>query len=129
MPRPRKASNVMEMNGRFDREPSKRRIDPESPGELGLPPRHLELARKRIWRELSKQLPIGVGREADRFSFEILVTLMLKQRSGIIGSGELGALCNLLTKFGLTPVSRANVAMPAGTARDGNNPFSEFSEE
>jgi len=124
--RPRKPSATMEASGAFDRDPARRRKDPETTGELGRAPKHLKPEHKKIWTELAKLLPVGVARNADKFSFELIVSLMYKQRFEAISGSELATLCSLLGKFGLDPQSRAKVAMPVSTKVDASNPFMEF---
>jgi phage terminase small subunit len=116
----------MEASGAFDRDPARRRKDPETTGALGRAPKHLDVGHRKVWAELQKVLPIGVARNADKFSFELIVGLMHKQRYSIITGSELATLCSLLSKFGLDPQSRAKVAMPVSTKADATNPFASF---
>ena len=129
MARPRKSSAAMEASGSFDRDPARRRVDPKADGNLGKPPKHLTAERAKIWRELVKTMPEGVGAAADRIAFEVLVSLADKFRNSDRGlsSSELTNFTSLLGKFGLTPASRSNVAIPVST-KAGSNPFEEFTE-
>jgi phage terminase small subunit len=125
MARPRKPTALLEAKGSFDRDPARRRKDPKTTGELGAPPAHLDPARKQIWRELAALLPLGVARNADRFSFELIAGLMHRYRTETLTGSELSSLVSLLSKFGLDPSNRAKVAQPVST-KDDKNPFSEF---
>jgi phage terminase small subunit len=125
MPRPRKPTTLLELAGVFDRNPARRRVDPEISGALGKPPKHLDVERRKVWLELSKLLPLGVARNADRFSYELICDLMYRQRYQSITGAELGSLVSLLSKFGRDPSSRAKVATPVSTKSE-SNPFLEF---
>lgn len=125
MARTRKPTAIMEASGAFDRDPARRRIDPETTGELGDPPRHLTPDNKKIWKEIAASLPVGVAKNADRMAFEVLVGLMHRFRNADLSGAQLSSLTGLLSKFGLTPASRASVATPAST-KEGSNPFTEF---
>jgi phage terminase small subunit len=125
MARPRKPTALLEAKGSFDRDPARRRKDPVTTGELGPAPAHLDIDQKKVWRELSALLPIGVARNADRFSFELIVSLMYRQRTEGLSGSELSSLVSLLSKFGLDPSNRAKVAQPVST-KDESNPFAEF---
>lgn len=124
--RPRKPSAIMEASGAFDRDPQRRRKDPETTGELGRPPRHLKPDRAKIWKEIAKNLPVGVARNADRLAFEILVELTFQFRFGEVTGAQLSNMSSLIARFGGTPSDRAKVAQPVSTKVDATNPFTEF---
>jgi phage terminase small subunit len=126
MSRPRIPTAILEAKGSFDRNPALRRKDPETTGELGEAPVHFDADRTAIWHELSALLPLGVARNADRFSFELICDLMYQQRFQGIKSADLNALISLLRSFGLDPASRAKVATPVTTKDDDSNPFNRF---
>ena len=115
----------MEASGAFDRDPQRRRKDPETTGELGRPPRHLKPDRAKIWKELAKVLPVGVGRNCDRLAFEVLVELTFQFRHNEVTGAQLSNMTSLISKFGIDPASRSKVAQPVST-RDEDNPFREF---
>jgi hypothetical protein len=85
---------------------------------------HFDADRTAIWYELSALLPLGVARNADRFSFELICDLMYQQR--FQGTADLNALISLLRSCGLDPASRAKVATPVSTKDDESNPFNRF---
>lgn len=115
----------MEASGAFDRDPARRRVDPSTSGELGEAPGHLSDEQAAVWNELAAILPIGVARNADRFSFELITSLMLSHRTTGLRGPALSTLTSLLSRFGLDPASRSKVAAPVST-RDAANPFYEF---
>ena len=125
MARPRKPTASMEAAGAFDRNPARRRKDPATTGQLGSAPTHLSPDKRKVWSELSRLLPVGVARNADRFSFELITDLMHRHRTQGLSGSELSTLASLLSKFGLDPSSRAKVATPVST-KDESNPFAEF---
>lgn len=116
----------MEASGAFDRDPSRRRKDPETTGALGRAPKHLQPDRIKIWKELAKVLPVGVGRNSDRLAFEVLVELTFQFRHGTLTGAQLGNMTSLISKFGGEPASRTRVAQPVSTKVDGSNPFTSF---
>lgn len=89
-------------------------------------PAHLDPDEKKIWKELGRLLPKGVARNADRFAFELISSLMWRQRSEGLRGADLSCLVGLLSRFGLDPSSRAKVAAPASTNEDETNPFTQF---
>jgi phage terminase small subunit len=128
MSRPRTPSAILEAKGTFDRNPARRRRDPETKGELGKAPGHLDDERAEIWDELAQNLPEGVARNADRLAFEVLVELTYKFRFQGVTGAELSNMTGLISKFGLDPASRAKVAVPVSTKEDASNPFTEFTK-
>jgi hypothetical protein len=55
MARPRKPSNILELNGAFKRNPSRGRArenEPVSNGEIGEPPAHLQANVAACWHEI-----------------------------------------------------------------------------
>ena len=78
-----------------------------------------------LWAELANLVPIGVGEHSDRWTFEVLVCLMAKFRSGIALGGEVSQLLSLLAKFGMTPSDRSRVSA-ALPAEPKNDPWGKF---
>jgi hypothetical protein len=96
MGRPRTPVAILEPRGSFDTHPERRRVDPETTGELGQAPDHMSQDRAAICYELASILPVGVARNADRFAVELLCDLMFKFRTDALKGADLSQLVSLL---------------------------------
>jgi len=123
MPQNRVSTRVMEARGAFERHPERERHDPPSAGPLGDAPDGMGDDEKALWAELEGIMPSGVTEKSDRWSFEVLVRLMAKMRSGKASGSDVSQLTSLLAKFGMTPSDRSRVAGPTAARVD---PFAEF---
>lgn len=123
MARPRTPTNVLKMNGAFDKNPNREREDPDT-GKLKSCPAHLSAEQRDIWKEIVKAAPKNVLTEADRFGLEICSVLLNQFRLDPVEfpAAKLVRLETLLGKFGMTPSDRAKVAGPAQKKPQGN-PF------
>jgi len=123
MARPRTPTNVLKMNGAFDKNPQREREDPDT-GKLKSCPAHIPEAQQEIWKEIVKAAPKNVLTEADRFGLEICCALLNQFRLDPVEfpAAKLVRLEALLGKFGMTPADRAKVAGPAQKKPQGN-PF------
>jgi hypothetical protein len=70
----------------------------------------MRVGHRILWAELANIVPIGVAENSDRWTFEVLVCLMAKFRSGVALGGEVSQLLSLLAKFGMTPSDRSRVS-------------------
>jgi hypothetical protein len=85
----------------------------------------MRIAHRKLWYELAKIVPQGVAEHSDRWTFEVLVCLMAKFRSGAALGGEVSQLLSLLAKFGMTPSDRSRVsATPQDEPK--HDPWSKF---
>jgi len=128
MPQRRTSSRVLKARGSHLRHPERARArakEPKYTGPLGAPPKEMRAGHRRLWSELADLVPAGVAEHSDRWTFEVLVCLMAKFRSGMALGGEVSQLLSLLAKFGMTPSdrSRVSVAPPRAPKSD---PWSKF---
>lgn len=126
MARPRVATELLELRGTFDKNPSRRRpIGPKSERALGKPPASLTAAEAACWREAVRNAPGGVLTAADRWLVEIAARLMARLRAEGVGGlrgAELSQLTTALGKLGWTPADRSRVS-GAATPPDVENPW------
>lgn len=127
MGRPRTPTNVLELKGAFKKNPQREREDAETAGALKPPPTHMTEGQKAIWREFVKAAPKGVITESDRFSLELVATLLDEFRAdpAEFTAAKLVRLETLIGKFGMTPADRAKIAGPAQKKPKGN-PFADL---
>jgi hypothetical protein len=93
-------------------------------GGIGPPPDHLDEATAALWRQLAARLPEGVGNRHDGPSFELLVAVMAKLRSGKFSAADCVQLRSLLHDFGMNPSSHLRASMPPPDLRP--NKLQEF---
>jgi hypothetical protein len=114
MARNRTPTAILDARGSFIAQPSRARTEEPNNGEpLGEPPSRLCEAGQFLWKELEQDLQPGVALKSDRYAFESLVLLKLREREGTIMAADRGQLISLYSHFGLTPSSRSKVAVPA----------------
>ncbi len=85
MPQRRTLTRVLKARGSHVRHPERARArsrEPKYTGALGAPPDKMQRAHKELWAELDGLVPPGVAEHSDRWTFEVLVCLMAKFRSG-----------------------------------------------
>ena len=128
MPAHRKPTALLEASGSIyhDRKRHENRAtEPKPSGPLGNAPKHFDAARKRIWKELAATAPPHVLTNADRWTVELLCTLMAKLRDGSISTGETSQLTILLGKLAMTPADRSKVNVTAPEINH-DDPWSAF---
>lgn len=127
MARPRTPTNVLDARGAFDKNPNRKREDPEVAGPLKGAPGYFDAEQVAIWKEVVKAAPKNVVTESDRFALEIAVLLLQQFRSDPIDftAAKLVRLETLLGKFGMTPSDRAKVAGPV-SKKPGGNAFADL---
>jgi phage terminase small subunit len=109
---------ILDARGSFLKHPERRRPnEPQEARPLGNAPMCLTPEQKKLWREIARNLPPGVGKISDRYAFEILVRLLAKERADSINNNERGQLIKLLGSFGMTPADRSKVSIDS-TALD-----------
>lgn len=124
MARPRTPTNVLDARGAFEKNPNRKREDPEVAGPLKAAPAYFSDEQVIIWKDLVKAAPKNVVTESDRFALEIATMLLQQFRLDPVDftAAKLVRLETLLGKFGMTPSDRAKVAGPA-KKKSGGNPF------
>jgi hypothetical protein len=114
MPRPRlsydqaKARGADQVNaGRF----ADRKNAPPTQGVIGLPPKSLTAAEKKVWKELAIAIPDGVAGESDRIAVEIASRLLHQFRTNAhtMQSSRISLLMNMLSRLGLDPQARTRL--------------------
>jgi phage terminase small subunit len=101
-------TEILDARGSFLKHPERRRPnEPQEARPLGNAPMCLTPEQKKLWREIARNLPPGVGKISDRYAFEILVRLPAKERADSINNNERGQLIKLLGSFGMTPADRS----------------------
>lgn len=128
MARPRKPSNILELNGAFKRNPSRGRARENEPvpiGEIGDPPDHMPSNVAECWREIVGFAHPGVLCKADRLIVEhaarILSSLRADQWRG--NPALLNRFEVVLGKLGMSPADRSRVSI---FKKSGANPYAEF---
>jgi phage terminase small subunit len=102
---------ILDAKGTFIKHPEyKRPNEPIVTAPLGSPPAHLTAEQKKAWKEIAKQIPPGVAKQADRLSLEMMSVLLCKFRTGNAKAAETAQLINLLARFGMTPADRTKVS-------------------
>lgn len=66
----RKPAAILELNGAFDRNPSRRREDPVNDQPIGAPPEHLTDDERQAWAELVDEQYPGVFNKSHRKAVE-----------------------------------------------------------
>jgi len=103
---------ILDAKGAFLTHPERRRPnEPQETRPLGNAPRCLTAGQKKLWGEIARNLPPGVGKVSDRHAFEMLVRLMAKERADAINNNQRGQLIKLLGSFGMTPADRAKISV------------------
>jgi phage terminase small subunit len=115
-------TEILDARGSFLKHPERRRPnEPQETRLLGNAPRCLTAEQKKLWGEISHNLPPGVGKVSDRHAFEMLVRLMAKERADSINNNERGQLIKLLGSFGMTPADRSKISIDS-------TPLDEFQQ-
>jgi len=123
----RKPSVIMELNGTYKHNPSRRRKTVE-PSEvpIGEPPAHLGEDQAAIWREIRDIAPPMVLKHCDGVALEMMTVLVLKLRTApfTMTAADAGQLRNYLGEFGMTPASREKFSVDQTPKKA--DTFSEF---
>ncbi len=126
MGRNRTPSNILDLRGAFEKNPQRRREEPEVERELGEPPPHFDEARRAAWAEIVSHAPAGVLTRADRIAVEMLADLLTRYRASMAPDGEKFTsadrrdLMALLARFGMTAADRSRVAAPKEREEQGD---------
>jgi phage terminase small subunit len=110
MPAHLKPTEILELNGSFQKNPKRRRpVAPKSKDEIGEPPAHLDPTEKQIWAELIQNAPQGVLTSADRVILALACQLESKARTRTISDAQRNQLIKILSLFGFTPADRSRI--------------------
>lgn len=116
MGRPRKATNVLEASGAFDKNPQRRRErggEPIPTGEIGDPPPGFgKTTRKgKAWREIVENCPPKVLANSDRILVELAATLMaeFRKKPEAFTAAMYSQLRGALGSLGMDPASRSKI--------------------
>ena len=127
MSRPRKPTELLELNGAFKHDPSRRRpISPKSTGDVGDPPDYFAMNEKAAWFELIAISAAGVLTAADRVVLEMTARLLAKYRIGTLSHHETKDLQWCLSHLGLSPADRSKILPGSSDSLGPSSPFSEF---
>jgi len=103
----------MEATGGFKNNPDRKRKDPDTGGELGLPPTDLDEEELRAWIDIVNNAPLNVLRNSDR----AIVTLAARIQAHIkihdlldISVGMIAQYQKCLAALGMTPADRSRVS-------------------
>jgi len=127
MPRPRKPTKVLEMQGAYKANPQRKKErvnEPKPDTDIGNPPRGFTAAQKKIWQEMIDITPDGVITRMDRFILEVVSVMLCRFREAYTGRGkplqssEYGILMRALTSLGMTPADRSKVLVPPEKTED-----------
>jgi hypothetical protein len=128
--RPRKPTKLHVLQGTRPGATTRDRAAEPECAPLGEPPAHWTAAveagseseekaariKVAIWHEIVAALPPGVITEADRFTVEIAVELLVRLRLGLTSAAEIGNLQRALASLGMTPADRSKVGVKGGDA-------------
>lgn len=128
MARPRKATNILELNGAFRHDPKRgreRENEPVPLAEIGPCPVTLDPDEVVVWEDMVSRMPYGVLGDCDRDHLEVVVRLMAYTRRVPVEEWEAAKIARLdamLGKLGMNPADRSKVkaekAPPKNAFRD-----------
>jgi hypothetical protein len=134
MPKPRKSIQELMLSGTYqvNKRRYEHRLNPVATVQLpvGTAPRHLQATERAVWAEVVRSAPEGLLGRPDRIVLEVAARLIVKMRTGEYKPSDVGALLNVLTKLGLTPVSRRklNLEPPVTVEPVTKSPWDELAE-
>ena len=126
MPKPRKPTAVLDLNGAYKKNPSRRREnEPKIDKLVGDPPAYFDKEQAAMWHEIKSCLVDGVALLSDKFSLEILCNTLVEYRRNPFEftAADKAQLRAMLNSFGMSPGSRAGIEIPRS---NDDNPFTKF---
>ena len=79
-------------------------------------PAQLSARRSALWNALRGTIAAGVTSKADQYAFEAIVRLMTVMAPGDAPTAPYARLRDVLSKFGITPVSRSRATVLSSSA-------------
>lgn len=117
---PRKATNLLLLNGAFDKNPQRaRENEPESKAPFPKKPPALYRLTKHeqsCWSHIVDIVPVGVLKESDLPTVLQAIKLLSKLIKNTIMATEMARLSIELGKLGLSPSDRAKLTVEKGKA-------------
>ena len=127
MPRPRLPTELLQLHGAFEKNPSRRRpIGPKSELPIGEPPDYFADDERQCWAEVEAIAAAGVLTAADRFVVELLARLVAKLRRSWLSGAEMSALTWCCSRLGMTPSDRSRVTGGPPPVPDRESPWSKL---
>ena len=112
MPQPRVPTEILEARGAYVAHPERRAArenEPKPSAPLGDPPKSLDAAHKRLWREIVSEIPDYVVGNCDRKVVEVASRLLYKIRKDTAMVSEQALFLKCLIELGMTPCARSKV--------------------
>lgn len=117
MPRPRKPSNILELNGAFKANPQRRRkvIHP-APTDLGAPPAWMTREQAAVWHEIMEIAPPNIIKSTDAIAVSVFACLVCEFRADpvLFSSARVAQLMGFFSRFGMTPADREKISIDQG---------------
>lgn len=113
MARPRTASNILQLNGSFAHNPSRRRADPVSEPLGSAPTRGGNWTFKKAWTYIVSTAPVGTLQKRDRVYLELAAELFVvfkTEGAAKMNPARLARLEMMLAKLGLSPSDASRVS-------------------
>jgi hypothetical protein len=118
----RKPTNILKMNGAFDKDPARGRAregEPEVTEPLDeTPPESFTEEETRAWKDLIKYAPEGVMKSSDYLAVELASRLLAEIRGGEAGASTVNRFQVALACFGMTPADRSRVSVAKTKKKD-----------
>jgi hypothetical protein len=128
MARPRKPTNVLELNGAFKHNPDRgaaRESEPEAVGDVGEPAENLNAHQKACWHDLVNRCHAGVLCAADAPFMEYAAKVWSQIRLAEEIDPKLGIRFETIcARLGMTPADRSKVQVVK--PKENENPFAKF---
>ncbi len=129
MARPRKPTNVLELNGAHRKNPDRGRAranEPKPTDPIGKAPVGFSQEQRKAWNDIVKTCHEGVLTKVDRLIVEIASNLLAEYRLNpvMFPSAKLNQLRGTLAQCGMTPADRSRVGVAGGKPEKGD--FDDF---
>ena len=113
MPANRKPISILQASGAVAKNPQRfhdRKSEPVPSKPVGNPPKTLDQAERKAWKEIISNAAPGTLGNSDRIALEIASKLLVRFRAGEFSkASEVSTLVSLLARFGMTPADRAKL--------------------
>jgi hypothetical protein len=119
-------TKILEARNSFKNRPSRRRdAEPQVREPIGNPPSSFTDTEREAWVEIISRAPVGVLTGADWCATVLAARLFAEAMNDFQGmnAARLARLHSLLGDFGMSPTSRASLAIPQAKQ---DNPFADL---